>query len=348
MPKYENILAFIDVDNCAITDESYDNIMHQLSSMGEITTAKIYGVNQKKHRAIIDHAQDNGYEVAMPMRIKKRGAKVLDTRILVDVVTALHTVPSMDAVAVVCAPSDMVHLYRELKKYDIAVLALDNGDDATNALIDEPLDLGVVVELKLPKPKKPAVAKPLVEEVVAEPVVEEVVEPVVEEVVPEPVVEEVVAEPVEQVVSAPVVDEVAEPVVEEAEPQVEEPSPLTETEKLLAEIARLRQENEQISAQEEPQASNTPSTVVDDAENLLNLVNEYRAEQSEEVEPVAEPVVEAVAEEVIETAPAADPSLALDNKDDGDLLKRIQAIREQSHGDDAELVAKLKSLLLGE
>ncbi len=344
MPKYENILAFIDVDNCAITEESYDNIMHQLSSMGEITTAKIYGVNQKKHRAIIEHASDNGYEVAMPMRIKKRGAKVLDTRILVDVVTALHTVPNMDAVAVVCAPSDMVHLYRELKKYDIAVLALDNGDDATNALIDEPLDLGVVVELKLPKPKKPVVAK-AVEEAVAEPVVEKVVEPVVEEVVAEPVVEEV-AEPVAEVVEEPVVEQ--EPVAEVVEPQVEEPSPLTETEKLLAEIARLRHENEQISAQEEPQASNTPSTVVDDAQNLLDLVNEYRSEQPEEVEPAVEPVVEAVAEEVIETAPAADPSLALDNKDDGDLLKRIQAIREQSHGDDAELVAKLKSLLLGE
>ncbi len=310
MQKYNNILAFIDVDNCAMTEESYDNIIKQLTELGDITTAKIYGVNQKKHRVILEHASDNGFDVAMPMRVKKRGAKVLDNRILVDVMTSLYSVASVDAVAVVCAACDMVPLYRELKKFDIAVLALDNSDDATNALIDDVLDLGIVEEIRLPRTRavKPVAVKPLAAE--TKPAETKPAEAKPVEAKP------VEAKPVE-----------AKPVESASVEQPASTDGLGETEMLLAEIARLREENNAMQ-----NAPEQPTTIVEEAQELQELVDEI---QSEEAQPAPEVVAE-----------PADRSLALDSKEDGDLLKRIEAIRSGAEGDDEELVARLKQLLL--
>lgn len=157
MLQDRKIAVFIDVDNCPLQFVNYENALNEISKMGEIVCAKIYGVNERKNKEIVEHATNCGYDTLLGMRVKKRGAKVYDNRITADVLESVFTMPNIDAVAIVAAPSDMVYLFRMLHKYDIAVIAYDNGDEFTSNLIDEKLDLGIV-EL-LPPPKK-APAKP--------------------------------------------------------------------------------------------------------------------------------------------------------------------------------------------
>lgn len=158
----KKIAAFIDVDNCALEYSHYNNVITQLNSFGEIVVGKLYGVSDRKHKEIIAHANAQGYEIALPMRVKKRNAKVFDNRIIVDVIETVLTNDKIDAVAVICAPADLVYFYRDLKKFGVKIIACDNVDEDNTALIDEVVDLGKVEIIKLKKPKI-AKAKPIAE-----------------------------------------------------------------------------------------------------------------------------------------------------------------------------------------
>ena len=158
MFEESNIAFFIDVDNCGLTNEHYAYIIEKLQRMGRIFRGTVYGAGQRKHKEIYAHADEKGFDMVGPMRVKRRGRKDFDSRIFVDVVDAVRRAPSIKVVCIVAQPTDLVHLYKYLHGYDIKIVALANGDEASNAYIDEVLDLGIVPQAKAPK-KKPA-AKP--------------------------------------------------------------------------------------------------------------------------------------------------------------------------------------------
>lgn len=146
-----NIAFFIDVDNVGLSTEHYANVIEQLNGMGTILYGKIYGAGERKHKDIYAEADYKGYKMERPMRIKRRGRKEFDARIFVDVVDAITRTPAIDAVCIIAQPTDLVYLYSYLHGRGIKIIALDNADDASCSFIDEVIDLGIVLQLKLPK-----------------------------------------------------------------------------------------------------------------------------------------------------------------------------------------------------
>lgn len=161
MQKDRTIALFIDVDNGALNFSQYESIINQVSEQGEILYGKLYGVSDRKHKEIVAHADQLGFDVALAMRIKKRGAKALDTRLIVDVVETAAINAGVDTIAVVAGQGDLVYLYRHLKEYSLEVIGTDNGDEASTAMLDMVLALDEVAPKAAPKKpvaKKPAVA----------------------------------------------------------------------------------------------------------------------------------------------------------------------------------------------
>jgi len=160
MLRNKKIAAFIDVDNAVLEMTHYENVLTQLEEMGEIVCATIYGASDKKHKKIIEHAMDNGFALQFPSRTRRRVKKVFDNRIWVDVATTVAQNRNIDAVAIVSAPADMVYLYSNLRRLGISVIACDNCDENSMALVDATLDLGKVEKIKLPKKAAPKKAAP--------------------------------------------------------------------------------------------------------------------------------------------------------------------------------------------
>lgn len=168
MLQNKKIAFFIDVDNLALTNEDYASIIEQLNGMGKIYYGKIYGAGGRKHEEIYNDAERHNYETARTMRIKRRGKKDFDSRIYVDVVEKIALAPSLDAVCILAAPTDMVYLYGYIHSKGVSVIALDNVDEASRELIDEFIELGKAVTHKAPEkkpqPKKSAPAPKAVEQ----------------------------------------------------------------------------------------------------------------------------------------------------------------------------------------
>lgn len=225
MLKERNIAFFIDLFNTELSAEHYNNIISQLEDMGQIISGTIYGAADRTHKAVLAQADARGYSVIRGTR--KRGRKVFDNRIIVDVVDKVNHSRGIDTVCIVALPADMVYLYAYLRERGIKIVSLNNGDENTMALVDDTVDSGKLETIKLPK----APIKPKTEPVAEAPVASTPVEPVAEE----PVVSQPVVAPVEPVVAEPSVsDEVSR------------------MDQLLKEIDRLRSEVEK-----------APQTIVD-------------------------------------------------------------------------------------
>ena len=150
MLQNRKIALFVDVANTSMTYTHYEAVVEQAEEMGEILFGAVYGATDKRHRAVLHHANKRGFTLYMPLRLKKRGNKVFDHRILVDATEVVCSNPLVDTVVVVSAPHDMVHFYSFLRKRGIAVVACDNADEASMALVSEKIDTGVEPTLKLP------------------------------------------------------------------------------------------------------------------------------------------------------------------------------------------------------
>ncbi len=347
MLQNKTIAVFIDVDNCSLSFDNYKNALDQINDMGNVVSCKLYGVSDRRHREIIADANDNGYDMAFAMRIKKRNTRVFDNRILVDIVEKVVTNPQIDAVAVVCAPTDMVYLYRFLKKREVFVIALDNTDEDSVKLVDEVLDLGQVQTLKFPAQKPLKTVDDVLEEAVAQPQMtaeeknaklQDEIERLRQEngiVLPEQPVEE----PQEQIVEE---QESAEEVVVEASEQLQEELPAVEesetlsgqAQSLLDEIAKLRAEEYEQPAEQVVEEIVVEETLEDPQEELP-AVEESLQEVSGEsiVEEATEPVLEAPAEDSAEDQ----------------LISQIESLRANLTDDsnDEELIAQIKFLLDG-
>ena len=158
MLKELNIALFADADNCGLEYGHFDSTLFQLNEMGNVVYGKIYGVSDRKHKEIINDINKLGFDMAPVMRVKKRGSKVFDNRILIDVMDEVLSNGNIDAVCIVAARADMVPLYSRLHKLGVKIVALDNVDDESLAFVDEVLDIGLVDVIKLPKPAPHAAA----------------------------------------------------------------------------------------------------------------------------------------------------------------------------------------------
>ena len=163
MLKELNIALFADADNCGLEYSHFDNTLFQLNEMGNVVYGKIYGVSDRKHKEIINDINKFGFDMALVMRVKKRGSKVFDNRILIDVMDEVLSNGNIDAVCIVAARADMVPLYSRLHKLGVKIVALDNVDDESLAFVDEVLDIGLVDVIKLPKPAPHAAAPETIE-----------------------------------------------------------------------------------------------------------------------------------------------------------------------------------------
>ncbi len=164
MLRDKKIALFIDVDNLGLNYDHYENVLNQLSNMGEIVFGAVYGAGERKHRKIIEHAELNGFIVRRVARTKRRGRKNFDNRIVVDAVDAVLTNRAIDAVCVLSQPTDLIYLYGYLRNKGMDIIAADNNpDEASRNFVNEFIDLGVIELIKLPRPKK-VVVKPVVEQ----------------------------------------------------------------------------------------------------------------------------------------------------------------------------------------
>ena len=163
MLKELNIALFADADNCGLEYSHFDNTLFQLNEMGNVVYGKIYGVSDRKHKEIINDINKFGFDMAPVMRVKKRGSKVFDNRILIDVMDEVLSNGNIDAVCIVAARADMVPLYSRLHKLGVKIVALDNVDDESLAFVDEVLDIGLVDVIKLPKHAPHAAAPETIE-----------------------------------------------------------------------------------------------------------------------------------------------------------------------------------------
>ena len=271
MLRARNIAFFIDIDNVGIDSEHYQNVMDQLDAMGTVLTGVIYGAGERKHKDIYVDADAHGYKLARPMRVKRRGKKDFDNRIFVDVVDAVARANTIDAVCIVAQPTDLVYLYSFLRSRGIKVIALANGDEASNAFIDEVVDLGKADEAK-PAPKKAPVKK------AAAAPVEQPAPKAKQDTVDR--TDELLRE-IEHLKSLAAEPAPAkEPVKEKPAPKAEKPvAEAEDTDELLSRIAEMKQPKEQPKAEEPapaqkaaPQTSYTPQSDSD----LIRRIEEIR------------------------------------------------------------------------
>ena len=135
------IALFIDIDNTALTVEQFDNVIDQIFNSGSVLYGKIYGAVDRKHKEIIEFAQSKGFDMAPVMRVKKRGSRVLDPRVLLDALEMTVTNNNIDAVAIVCAPGDMVPLFAKLREYGVYIMANGDLDEESLYFVDETINL---------------------------------------------------------------------------------------------------------------------------------------------------------------------------------------------------------------
>ncbi len=148
MLKGKNVALFIDVDNCSLDFNHFDNAVNYIKEANTLIYGKVYGVSDKKNKEIIEGAAKLGLDTACPMRKNKRGAKMFDSRIIVDVLDTVLSYSHIDSVCIIAAPADMVYFYSKLRAYGISVIALDNVDDDSLVFIDDIIDIGYVEAIK--------------------------------------------------------------------------------------------------------------------------------------------------------------------------------------------------------
>ncbi len=321
MLKDCNIAFFIDVDNVGLKSENYFNVIEQLSAMGKILCGKIYGAGERKHKEIYADAQLHGYKVERPMRVKRRGRKEFDPRIFVDAVDAVARTPAIDAVCIIAQPTDLVYLYSYLRGRGVRIIALDNADDASCALVDEVIDLGIVLELKLPETTQ---SKPAKRTQTA-------------------VDRSATGEPSPTAESLDRTDELLRE-IERLKDEVSIPEP-----EQVSEQPVEQPRDQDVSPQTEQTPQDTQNTsIVDETRSLLERIAEIHGNSPEQTaEQPAKPVEQPTEQTPVAQAEPTAPRAPYSATNDGDLIRRIEEIRKNSQGGDEDFIEEIRKLLDG-
>ena len=148
MQNEKNIALFIDVDNCGLNTETFNNAIEEVKERGRLVYGKVYGLSDRRHNAIIGIANSMGFDTATVMRNKRRGRRDFDQRMFIDVMETVFNYSHIDAVCIISASAEMVYFYSKLHQLGVEVIALDNVDDEAVALIDDVIDIGIIEYLK--------------------------------------------------------------------------------------------------------------------------------------------------------------------------------------------------------
>lgn len=151
MLKDKKIALYVDASNLNLTYAQYRNIFTETAKLGEIIKAKVYGVSDRKHKDILADTVSKGYEVCPEQFKSGRGKKLPDARIPIDVTLDVMQNTNIDAVAIVSVQGDWVYLFSKLRSFGIDVIALDNNEEDTSALVDEFIDIGIVERIPNPE-----------------------------------------------------------------------------------------------------------------------------------------------------------------------------------------------------
>lgn len=244
MLRDRKIAVFIDVDNAVLDNERYAQLMNQIRTMGEVVCASVYNASERKHKAVIEDARQHGYSILLSATGRRRARKSFDTRIFVDVATLVTRNTEVDTIAIISAPTDLVYLFSYLRRLGMQIIAGNDLEEQSAALVSEKLDLGRPVKAK-PAPR-PAVSRPA---------------------------------PAKPVPAKPAPAKAAP--VKPAPAPKEEPSE-DKTAELLRQIERLRMDYESTSQRAESRpAPKAEPNIVDETRNLINKISELEGEQSE-------------------------------------------------------------------
>ena len=307
----KNIALFIDADNCNLDFCRYDNAVTACKKAGNIIYGKIYGLSDRKHKEIINSANDNGFDTANVMRVKKRGSNTYDDRITVDVLDTVMSYDAVDAVCIVAAPHDMVYLFSKLHALGVSVMAVDTFDEQSLAFADEVFSIGA----ETPKPVKKSASKPKKAEQNSEETEPE------EQPQPAEIADFKQEQPSVAVAETPQ-DE--QPALSESEekaeqpPQDEQPAPDTNEDEPQLE-PQPQAENK--SEETQPEQENASEQDVD--QPTVEITNEPDVEQAAEQKPVATPVEDTELLRQIEQVKAAQSQ---DEQEDGRLLAEIKRL----------------------
>lgn len=349
MLQQRNIAFFIDIDNTSMNYDNYSNVMQQLQSMGSIMYGKLYGVTERRHKSIIADAISKGYHTEHVMRVKRRGRKEFDSRICVDIADLLAKSTGIDAICIIAHSVDMVYLYSYIHARGIKIIACDDGDDESNAFVDEIVDTGKLIELKFNTESKKKSSKSA-----TQPAVEKVIEQA-------SIAHKTIEDNAEQI--APV-----EPVIEQKQTEG-----IDKTDELLREIEHLRalaesQRVSQTTAEVEPVAEPEPEvleqsvaeqvgdendisqSILDEMLALESKLSELQQEeqQLEQSEIAEQTQPEQQTGEASEPVVEEQPRATYVPQDDSELIRKIEEIRRNSQGTDSdELIDEIRKLLDG-
>ncbi len=330
MLQNRHIAFFIDVDNAALSDVHYNNVIEQLCDMGEILSGKIYGAGERKHKRIFADADQHGYRIERPMRNKRRGRREFDNRIFVDVVDAVNSCAAIDAVCIVAQPCDMVYLYSYLRSRGIKIIALDNADEASCAFVDEVIDLGKLVHLKLPHSGGTRVPHLSFEEFTDAPV-----SPSAEQTEQSPFVAESSDEP------QPQQDDSADGAEEFARANDDLLKEIQHLKDLVSQNASAQHADKQHEQPrvEEPQPQPEQASIVDETNALLDKIARMGGDGAQQAQPHPQPQP---------SKPEPEPQTEYQPQNESDLIRRIEEIRRSNdNGDTDELIDEIRKLLDG-
>lgn len=334
MLKDRNIAFFIDIDGLRLTTENYLQAVSQLESMGTIIYGKLYGCGERKHKAICKEADLKGYRLERVKRVKRRGRREFDNRIFVDAVDAVCTTPAIDAVCIASPTCDMVYLYSYLRGRGIKIIALNNNDEANTNFVDEILDLGIELEVNLPKPGKPrgprvAVPKQDNDELLKQ--IEQLQSQLSAQEQRASEYEEQLAEAKSAEADAISEKEAAEQRAEEAARRAEELEKAAEEEPIEEPIFEAEEQQVEETAEEPVEEPAVQEETIDEAKDLLE---KYYAQ--------------ATGEEVDENGEVRSPAVSYVPQSDSDLIRKIEEIREAGGSELPEdLAEQIKKLLEG-
>lgn len=335
MLKDRNIAFFIDVDGLRLTTENYNEAISQLENMGTIIHGKLYGCGERKHKAICKEADLKGYRLERVKRVKRRGRREFDNRIFVDVVDAVCNAPAIDAVCIASPTCDMVYLYSYLRGRGIKIIALDNNDQANMGFVDEILDLGIVLEIKLPKPGKPRGPRATVPAESDTKLLKEI--------------EQLKSQLAKQEERAAAERDLYQSQLEEAKSAEATAISEKEAAELRAAEEAQRAEEARRAAEEAAQRVEEPTEVDVIAEDDMAEDTPAEEEQLDEAKELLERYyAQATGEEVDENGEKRNPAVSYIPQSDSDLIRKIEEIRKSGGSDLPEdLAEQIRKILEG-
>ena len=111
--KKMKLALLCDIDNAPVSVEFFNELTERFGKTAEIVIGKIYGYAERRHRAFAEIINANCFEIAAPMRYKKRTSQ-MDVRLVIDAVEIAQA-SYIDGFVIVGGAGDFAPLLTYLK-----------------------------------------------------------------------------------------------------------------------------------------------------------------------------------------------------------------------------------------